>query len=393
MRAAGQGACDASGTGAAPGALQRRAISRQCPGDQRTRMKVSILVNNHNYAAYVGAAIESALAQDHADCEVVVADDGSTDDSWRVIQSFGSRIRALREAHGGQGAVYNALWQAAQGDCVLFLDADDRLDPDAVSTCLAALQPDTAAVQFRLRLIDAEGRPLKGAVPYLMHEGDVTPLLRRFAHYAGPPGSGNFYRRSAIAPAFPLDAAHWPRAADTVPFVAAGLAGRVVAVRRPLGAYRLHHAAAAGAGLFGNIDATYHASLAAWERRHQGAQAIARHAFATDLPGPFLLPPTAMRTRALSWKLDRAHHPYADSRLGLLRMLRAALRDWPGYGRLERMLLLGWMVAVLALPAELASLLARSQGSAELKGWVQQHLGTRSPAWSGRRRRPPPERS
>lgn len=350
----------------------------------RSPLKVSILVNNRNYAAYVGAAIESALAQDHPDCEVIVADDGSTDGSWQVIESFGTRIRALRHPHGGQGAAYNALWQAARGDGVLFLDADDCLDPDAVSTCLAALREDTASVQFKLRLMDAQGRPLPGTVPYLMHEGDVRPMLRRFAHYAGPPGSGNFYRRSAIAPAFPLDAAHWPRAADTVPFVAAGLAGRVVALRRPLGRYRLHRPAHAGAGLFGNIDASYHAALAAWERRGQGAQALALRAFATELSGPFLLPPTALRTRALSWKLDRAHHPYAtDSRLGLLRMLRAALRDWPGYGRAERMVLTGWMLAVLALPAEWASKLARSQGSGEAKGWVQRHLGTSPQAAPG----------
>lgn len=339
-------------------------------------MKVSVLVGNYNYAAYLGAAIESALAQDHPDCEVIVADDGSSDDSWRVIESFGSRIRALRLPHGGQGSCYNALWHAAQGDCVLFLDADDRLDPDAVSSCLAAMRDDTAAVQFKLRLIDAEGRALPGTVPYLMHEGDVTPMLRRFAHYAGPPGSGNLYLRSAIAPAFPLDAAHWARAADTVPFVAAGLAGRVVALRRPLGEYRLHRNAAR-AGLFGNIDASYHASLGAWELRRRGAQAIALQAYKTELPGPFLLPPTALRTRALSWKLDRAHHPYADSRLGLLRMMRGALHDWPGYGRLERIVLTAWMLAVVALPSECAAWLARGQGSGELKAWVQRHLGDR----------------
>ena len=335
-------------------------------------MMVSILVNNYNYAAFVGAAIESALAQNYDDCEVIVLDDGSTDASWKVIRSFGNAIHAVRQENAGQGAAYNHLWRLAHGDCVLFLDADDCLDPDAIPACMDALDEDVASVQFRLRLIDEDGARLPGAVPYLMHDGYVTPMLRRFVHYAGPPGSGNLYRAQAIARAFPLDAPFWRRGADTIPFVAAGYAGRIVSLRRELGSYRLHRSEVRSAGIMGNIDPTYRAAVDAGERRRRGSLAMLRRGFGISLPGPFLPPPSEMRTRALSWRLDREHHPYADTRRGLLQMQLASLRHWPGYGRIEQATLLLWMLCVVVLPRTWVRRLAASNTAGGIKAWVRQ---------------------
>jgi glycosyltransferase involved in cell wall biosynthesis len=337
-------------------------------------MKVSILINNFNYAGFIGEAIESALAQDHNDCEVIVVDDGSTDDSWRVIQSFGTAVRAVRQKNGGQGAAYNTLWSLASGDYVLFLDADDCLDPTAISTCLRATDEDTASVQFRLRLIDEGGAIVPGAVPYLMHDGYVAPVVRRFVHYAGPPGSGNFYSARAIARAFPLDTDFWRRGADTIPFVAAAFAGRITAIRRELGSYRLHGRGKPIAGIFGNIDKSYVAALDAAERRRTGALAMLRRGFGINLPGPFLPPPSALRMRALSWRLDRDRHPYPDTRAGLLRMQADALSHWPGFSWIERMALLSWMALVLTLPPSWARRVAASNTSGTAKAWVRRRF-------------------
>ena len=95
-------------------------------------MLVSIVINNYNYARYLGDAIDSALAQTWHPLEVIVVDDGSTDDSWSVIQRYGERVRAMRQPNGGQGAAYNAGFAASRGEWVLFLDADDLLDVDAL---------------------------------------------------------------------------------------------------------------------------------------------------------------------------------------------------------------------------------------------------------------------
>jgi glycosyltransferase involved in cell wall biosynthesis len=167
-------------------------------------MLVSIVINCFNYGRYVGTAIDSALAQSHTPCEVVVVDDGSTDDSWGVIQGYGTRVQALRQANGGQGAAYNTGFAACTGQWVLFLDADDVLDPQALQKCLAAARDDTAKVQFLLRTIGPDGQPLGGVVPYITHQGDVSAIARRYGSYAGPPASGNLYRRTAIERYLPM---------------------------------------------------------------------------------------------------------------------------------------------------------------------------------------------
>ena len=338
-------------------------------------MKVSLLINNFNYAPFVGTAIESALAQDHRDCEVIVVDDGSTDDSWRIIESFGDSVRAVRQENAGQGAAYNKLFSLARGDYVLFLDADDALDRNAISSCLEAADEDSASVQFKLRLMDEHGAILPGAVPYLMHDGYVTPMVRRFVHYAGPPGSGNLYSARAIARAFPLDAGFWRRGADTIPFVAAAFAGRITALRQVLGSYRLHRRSLRSAGIFGNIDRTYRATVEASERRRKGSLAMLRHGFGINLPGPFLPPPSDVRTRALSWRLDRENHPYPDTRAGLMRMQIDALRHWPGFGQVERLTLLSWMLFVLTMPAPLVRRVAATNTSGAAKAWMRRRFG------------------
>ena len=87
---------------------------------------ISILINNFNYARYVGEAIESALAQDYTRVEVVVVDDGSTDDSRDVIAAFGNRVRAVFQANAGQASAFNTGFAACEGNVICLLDADDR---------------------------------------------------------------------------------------------------------------------------------------------------------------------------------------------------------------------------------------------------------------------------
>src|SRR5204862_6396073 len=69
---------------------------------------VSVIINNYNYAAYLGDAIDSALRQDYSQKEVLVVDDGSTDRSRDVIAGYGSRITPIFKANGGQASALNA---------------------------------------------------------------------------------------------------------------------------------------------------------------------------------------------------------------------------------------------------------------------------------------------
>ena len=102
---------------------------------------VSIIVPCFNSAAYVGDALESALAQSSPALEVIAVDDGSQDDSSKVIRAFGSRVTLISQRNSGVSAARNAALDRSRGEYVLFLDADDLLDPEAVRTLTAATHP------------------------------------------------------------------------------------------------------------------------------------------------------------------------------------------------------------------------------------------------------------
>ncbi|MFM2055048.1 MAG: hypothetical protein RL456_3085 [Pseudomonadota bacterium] len=349
-------------------------------------MRISILINNFNYGRFLGEAIDSALAQTHPDVEVVVCDDGSTDDSWDVIRRYGPRIRAWRSRENfGQASAMNAGMALCTGDWVLFLDADDWLAPDAMQACAPLMRPDVAKVQFPLRCIDRKGRCMGRQIPYLMHDGDVRPVIRRFGSYAGPPSSGNLYRRAAIARCFPLDMPTWRRAADTPPFIVSAFHGRVASCERALGAYRIHSAANRARGCFGNIATRHADTLRVDAMRRREALALLARVDGPRIEGPFLQPPWNLRTRALSWRTERAHHPYADDGfLPLLRLQARSLAACPGYTWLERRAAQVWLAAFLLMPARWAERLAVTNTSGRLRRWMRPLRGpTPSPVAQG----------
>jgi O-antigen/teichoic acid export membrane protein len=335
---------------------------------QEAPMLVSIVINNFNYGRYIRAAIDSALAQTWRPLEVVVVDDGSTDDSWHTIRSYGDRVLALRQPNGGQGAAYNAGFAASCGQWVLFLDADDLLDPQAVERCLGAARSSTAKVQFMLRTIGPDGAPLGGMVPYLTHQGNVAPIVRRYALYAGPPASGNLYRRSAIERYLPMPTLPWQRGADTVPFVLSALHGKVVTVPEALGSYRLHTPGNARSGVLGNMSRSMREALFQPHRSRVALLAWAAQRTTFRFHDHMLALPGDWRLRALSWRLEPGNHPFRqDTRGSIWRGARQSLRHWPGYTPMERLLQLGWLAFVLAAPHSWVRHVARSNVSGGLR--------------------------
>ncbi len=93
---------------------------------------VSIIINNYNYGRFLAEAIDSALIQTHSRIEVIVVDDGSTDDSRAIIAGYGNRINTILKENGGQTSALNAGFAVSHGDLVCFLDSDDRLLPTAI---------------------------------------------------------------------------------------------------------------------------------------------------------------------------------------------------------------------------------------------------------------------
>ncbi len=209
-----------------------------------------MVIDNRNYARFLGAAIDSALAQTHADCEVVVVDDGSTDGSREVIAGYGERVVAVLRPHGGQAAAFNAGFAAARGDLVHFLDSDDLLEPEAMAEAVAEHgRAPFAKIHWPLRRVDAAGRDL-GELdpPGPLPEGDLTAavLERGPGAYPTPPTSGNAYARRFLEQVMPVPE-HLRMAADGYLYGLAPLFGRIARVARPLGRYRQHGASSFGA--------------------------------------------------------------------------------------------------------------------------------------------------
>lgn len=102
-------------------------------------VRVSVIIPCFNRKQLVAEAIETALEQ-RGPFEVVIVDDGSTDDSWRVIQSFGSSVRAFRTGNQGVSAARNFGICQARGEYIRFLDSDDRIPAGALAAHLAAAE-------------------------------------------------------------------------------------------------------------------------------------------------------------------------------------------------------------------------------------------------------------
>jgi glycosyltransferase involved in cell wall biosynthesis len=98
-----------------------------------------VLVPCFNAGAFIRDTLESALAQTWPSLEVIVVDDGSTDDSADTVARFGHRVRLIRQKNKGQTAALNVALAASRGDFIQYLDADDLLSPNKIGTQMARL--------------------------------------------------------------------------------------------------------------------------------------------------------------------------------------------------------------------------------------------------------------
>jgi len=141
---------------------------------------VTVVIPCYNQAHFLGEAVESVLSQSHPRHEIVVVDDGSTDDTAEVASRYPG-VRLIRQENGGLSAARNAGLGQSRGEYVVFLDADDRLLPEALEVGVRELEahPRCAFVSGHIRLIAADGSPLR-IPPQALHRAHV-----RGDHYLG----------------------------------------------------------------------------------------------------------------------------------------------------------------------------------------------------------------
>ena len=109
---------------------------------------VSIVIPTYNRFGLLRECIESALAQNYANFEVIVVDDGSTDETPQLCESFGSRIRYFRKPNGGAASALNHGIRQMKGAWFKWLSSDDLLEPDALDKLLRAAESRSAGVAY-----------------------------------------------------------------------------------------------------------------------------------------------------------------------------------------------------------------------------------------------------
>jgi glycosyltransferase involved in cell wall biosynthesis len=201
---------------------------------------ISVVIPCFNYQDYVGHAIECVLAQDYEHKELIVIDDGSSDDSASVIARYADRARVIAQPNQGHIASCNRGFAESRGELVIFLDADDLLEPDALSSVAAAWSTEFAKVQYDLKIIDAAG--VDSGRRFCNFTGEysavrVAETFRRTGTYRWPVTVGNAYARWFLEAVFPLTIEASP---DGFLNTIAPVYGKIATIPRVLASYRVH---------------------------------------------------------------------------------------------------------------------------------------------------------
>ena len=207
---------------------------------------VSIVINNYNYGRFLKPCIDSALNQSFGNTEVIVVDDGSTDNSREIISSYGKKVTAVLQKNQGQASAFNSGFAQSRGDVIIFLDADDILLPMAVENALPFFDdPEVVKVQWPLSIINVQGRLRNRTIPDKVSsipEGDLREAVIKQGptNYVWPPTSGNAWSREFLSKILPMARENLRLGADNYLFEAAPFFGLIKTIKSPQSCYRLH---------------------------------------------------------------------------------------------------------------------------------------------------------
>jgi glycosyltransferase involved in cell wall biosynthesis len=142
--------------------------------------RLSVVVDTYNHEAFIGRAIDSVLDQDlvGVEVEVIVVDDGSTDDTPTMVRTFSPRVQYVKKVNGGQGSAFNVGIQKARGEFVVFLDGDDWWERTKLRVVLEAFEqnPEVGMVGHGMFKADREGRRWAVVLPDRTYRLDLRSL-------------------------------------------------------------------------------------------------------------------------------------------------------------------------------------------------------------------------
>jgi glycosyltransferase involved in cell wall biosynthesis len=206
---------------------------------------VTVLIDTYNQQSFIEDAINGVLTQNFpaSETEILVVDDGSTDDTPEVVRKFAPRVRLLRKANGGQASAFNAGIPEARGEIVAFLDGDDWWAPGKLTAVTAAFarEADVGLIGHGVTEVYPDGRQWT-QVPREVSRFRITSVeqAKTFRMRRGFLGTSRMaYRRQILRRIGGLPEA-LKFEADEYLFTLAGLFADVMILRESLTFYRLH---------------------------------------------------------------------------------------------------------------------------------------------------------
>ena len=202
---------------------------------------ISVVITTYNYGRFVEECVDSVLAQDYPSdrVEVIVVDDGSTDDTAERVKRYGARIQYLRQENGGQASALNAGFAKTRGEIISLLDADDYFFPGKLARLAEAFERDPALgmVYHQFMEFDMETGGRR-ASQFPMISGSPFENPEKFLWYAGY-GTCVSFRRRFLERLFPIP--------EEIRMLADGYLGTLIVFVAPilalpecLAAYRFH---------------------------------------------------------------------------------------------------------------------------------------------------------
>jgi len=324
-------------------------------------LSISIIIINWNYAAYLPIAVNSALAQTRSTDQVVIVDDGSTDNSREIIARYGSAVTGVLQPQGGHVRAMNAGYAASTGDLCIFLDADDYLYPNCVERVLDAWPEGAVKLQFRLDTIDRDGvdqaMPFPNIGPFLTPAAVLAQSLMS-SWYPWTVSTGNAYSRAFLDGLMPIDAERIYRSPDGYLNKMAPLFGEVHSLSDILGAYRVH-----GRNAWAQADGASSAGTALrwlnFDRALEGAFIEAAEAKNLKIRRPLIASLQQIEYRLQVVRFAPRQGPFPKDtafsvwKEGLYSAARSPNFKWPG-----RILWWGWLTTMAFAPKSLLSRLA-----------------------------------
>lgn len=204
------------------------------------RPLVSVVITNYNYGRFLRESVQSALDQSYDPVEVIVVDDGSTDDSRSILSSLDGPVRTIFQDNQGQAGAFNAGIAASGGAVVCLLDADDLWGPRKVEGIVSAFRGDCVLVHHRVQTVDVALQAIGAPWPRTTYRRALRRrALQSGGWWAHPPTSALSFCRRYLDRVLPVPSCY-RLCADSYLASLAPHVGGVVGMSKPLALYRVH---------------------------------------------------------------------------------------------------------------------------------------------------------